>query len=147
MSKRESFTHKCILVEHLWNASTIHWEDALAKVSITFKWQGWCSPDDFVHQSCSAPASLNQKPPEWKHHYRQSPIRVETLFSNRQKFPAVCPCPWHTHKMKSSSAQNTRGSHLIVPANSVCGVGLWDGWHMEVWTSNEDVGNYTVIHS
>lgn len=35
-----------------------------------------------------------------------------------------------------------RDSHLFVPAKSVRGVELQDG-HMEVWTSNEVVGNWT----
>lgn len=88
----------------------IHWEDALAEVSVTFKQQGSCSPDDdssVVEQPVAwfRMNSLFQKnntitgnfPSEWK----------LSCQADKKKFPSACLCPWHPHKMMPSSALNT----------------------------------------
>ena len=61
--------------------NAIHWEDALAEVSVTFKKQGLCSPDD--------DSSVVEQPLVWirMHSFSQKNNTVTGNFPSRWKLP------------------------------------------------------------
>lgn len=142
MSKKElCWLTNVFFVGNLENASTIHWEDALAKVSVTFKWQGFCSPDGGSRVVEQLLASI------------RSPQKENTTTGNlpsgwKLTFPAGRNFLQHvlapnTCTRRSAVQLRTQGQSPLVPAKAVSGVELQDRWHIEVWPSNELVGNKT----